>query len=490
MNNLIKYTLLATFSFVSITLFAQDQLLWVDEEISSDAFKEDLGLLWDVLNETHAGLFNYSDSLEFVSYIESFDQLDQALPLHDAFYEMAALINLIKDGHTYIMPNDDQDESLLKEVGFVPFTFKILKGKLLIDQNFGGPQFEKGMEVLAIDGMPSPDLLATLREYMTTDGCSPEPKNDMLEGQFWWYYGLHFGFKERHHIVYLDQYGRRKAVFAGAVNFFDRQRMLEAREGQHEDLLSYRLIGDVAYLKVARFWGWSARRYSKSLNEAFAFFEASNCRELIIDVRGNGGGREGFENRLLSHLSHDLKEKYDRVQMKRVFASQYKHFKKGFARRLEDLLYRTVEFRKANEGNWERRSRFQQTWVQKQKPFDGLTYILIDGEVFSGAAEFSSMAKDYGTKCLLVGEETGGGYQGNTSGYFYTLRLPNTGFEVNIPRILFDLAVKDESWQGGVLPDILVEEGFEDYVLGDDTQLKFVISLIENGFVLDQQQGQ
>ncbi|MDG1159254.1 MAG: S41 family peptidase [Flavobacteriales bacterium] len=485
MNSLIKYTLLAFYCIASSSLNAQNQDVWVNQDVSSDAFKSDMSLLWKVLNENHSGLFNYSDSLEFASYLEEYQQINDSLKMHEAFYELAGLVNLIKDGHTYIMPNDHQDEALLSSVGFLPFTFKIIKNSLLIDQNFGGARFEKGMEVIAIDGMKTEDLLGVLREYMTTDGCSPEPKNDMLEGQLWWYYGLHFGFKERHHLVYLDKYGRRNAAFVGAVSFYDRHRMLEEGLGREEEaLLSYKLIGDAAYLRVTRFWGWSARRYGKTLDEAFDFFAQNKCRELIIDIRGNGGGREGFENRLLSHLNHSLEEKYDRVLMKRVFASEYSHLEKGFVKRFEDLLYRAIEFRKTQDGFWERRNRFQSSWKQKTAPFEGLSYVLIDGEVFSGAAEFSSMAKDYGVKCVLVGEETGGGYQGNTSGYFYTLELPNTGFVVKIPRILFDLAVKDNSWQGGVMPDIIIPDKVEDYIKGEDTQLNFVLSLIQNGYVL------
>jgi hypothetical protein len=62
--------------------------------------------------------------------------------------------------------------------------------------------------------------------------------------------------------------------------------------------------------------------------------------------------------------------------------------------------------------------------------------------------------------------------------------LPNTGFVVKIPRILFDLAVKDNSWQGGVMPDIIISDKVEDYIKGEDTQLNFVLSLIQNGYVL------
>ena len=83
-----------------------------------------MSLLWKVLNENHSGLFNYSDSLEFASYLEEYQQINDSLKMHEAFYELAGLVNLIKDGHTYIMPNDHQDEALLSSVGFLPFLFR------------------------------------------------------------------------------------------------------------------------------------------------------------------------------------------------------------------------------------------------------------------------------------------------------------------------------------------------------------------------------
>ncbi|MGB0424821.1 MAG: hypothetical protein ACPGED_10870, partial [Flavobacteriales bacterium] len=109
------------------------------------------------------------------------------------------------------------------------------------------------------------------------------------------------------------------------------------------------------------------------------------------------------------------------------------------------------------------------------------TYILIDGEVFSSAADFAAMAADYGNSCILIGEETAGGYQGNTSGYFYTLKLPNTEFKVEIPRIDFNLRVRNHMHQGGVQPDIVVPDHLAAFIEGGDYQLQFVLDLIKKG---------
>jgi len=153
-------------------------------------------------------------------------------------------------------------------------------------------------------------------------------------------------------------------------------------------------------------------------------------------------GKRRVENLLLSYLDHNLDMKYDEVEIGCPTSSHYKYLVNPLKRRVEDLVYRAVEFRKNDQGKWLRRDRFQRTFISPDYIFSGKVSILIDKSVFSGASEFAALAKDYVNNCELVGQEACGGYQGHTSGYYYQVILPNTKFVVNLPRIWFDLNVK------------------------------------------------
>ena len=476
----ISFLVLLLLSFVSVA----QKKDWTKDKLSADEYRSDLMLLWEVMNESHPGLYRYTDSIHFQEKFELSKQISDSIPMHAAFYEFASFIQVARDGHTYIVPNDKQDNELISRKRFLPFTFKIIEDEVFIDQNFSTSSLKKGDKVNAIDGKPIMNLLITLRKYMTTDGFSVSAKNDLLEGQFWWYYGLHFGFKQDHHLVFINEQGQRMAEKVKAISYSDRQLMLHSWMANTSDsAVEFSVMDGVAYLKVSRFHGEAKQKYLKSLKLAFSTFRDAGCSHLVLDVRGNGGGREGFENALLSYLDHDLDQKYDEVCMKNISSSHYKYLDHSFQSRIEDCIYRFFEFTK-NGDKWERRERFSSSWLMPDEAFSGTTYVLIDGEVFSSAADFAAMVSDYGNSCVLIGEETAGGYQGNTSGYFYTLRLPNSGFKVEIPRIDFNLKVRNHMHQGGVQPDIQVPDHLGTFIEGGDYQLQFVLDLIKKGIAV------
>ena len=455
---------------------------WVDQKISADAFHADVNLAWEVLNESHSGLYRYTDSLYFTEILQKTIQVEDSLPMHQAYFEISNLIQAARDGHTYVLLNAEQDRDLMTQKRFLPFTFKILDDKVFVNQNFSRSEIFRGDQIVAVDGKPVNGLIETLRSYMTTDGFSIAPKDRLLEGQFWWYYGLHFGFKESHHLVVLHK-GKRRAYVVESVSYADRNSILHNwRDDRNSTPIHWHMEEDVGYLRVSRFFDMSQRFYSKQLHLAFKYFREHGVKNLVLDIRGNGGGREGFENQLLSYFPNSLCRKYDKVSMRNVRSEHYDVYMHRLSKKVADLLYKTVEFEQRG-GEWHRRERFSSSFAEPKYMFNGNVYLLIDGEVFSSAADFAAMAGDYGTRFVLIGEETAGGYQGNTSGYFYELLLPNTGFIVNVPRINFDLNVRNKLHQGGVHPDYPVKTTRQDFLSNTDASLQFALDLIQRDLI-------
>lgn len=106
--------------------------------------------------------------------------------------------------------------------------------------------------------------------------------------------------------------------------------------------------------------------------------------------------------------------------------------------------------------------------------FKGDISILISGLTFSGGSEFAALAKNH-TTAKFIGEETGGGYYGNTSGsdVFYT--LPNTRLTGRIPLCKFVVQVKDDSipFGHGLVPDYHVQPTIGDYLKGRDVEMAY-----------------
>ncbi len=436
--------------------------MWHTATVSAEGYRSDFELLEATLKATHGGLTKYTSAEELQALADALKTADHDITLHLAYAKLAQYIDAIRDGHTWIMPAEVQAHEILSQA-FLPFTVKVQGFDVCIDQNYSDcHDLKPGTVLTAIDGRPVRNIVRELLPYFTADGHSLSGKLGGLESQFWWYYGLHFGFHKTHEVAFKRVDGFADVRTVAALRMNDRINDLNeiyTRYNDHDAPVAWSIHGEAALLQVHSFSSMSLNQYRKQFSSAMAAFKAAGCNFMVIDVRGNGGGREGVENLLLACLGQSCEEKYDAVEICAPYAPHYRHFKQGFKRRTEDWIYTAVEFRRNASQKWERRDRFKRSFDGIDQPFTGPVSILIDRNTFSGASEFAALVRDNVPMSILIGEETCGGYQGHTSGYAYELVLPNTGFIIHIPRIWFDLNVPGSD-TGGVRPHVnITSEG-------------------------------
>src|SRR5262249_32304448 len=111
------------------------------------------------------------------------------------------------------------------------------------------------------------------------------------------------------------------------------------------------------------------------------------------------------------------------------------------------------------------------TQQPSEPAFRGKVLILINGGSFSTTSEFLSQVH-FHKRATFIGEESGGGYYGNTSGPRLMLTLPHTKVRVLVPLMTYYMAVsgyKDASH--GVRPDHLITYTIEELLEGTDKEL-------------------
>lgn len=110
-------------------------------------------------------------------------------------------------------------------------------------------------------------------------------------------------------------------------------------------------------------------------------------------------------------------------------------------------------------------------------PFLGKVYFLINGNSFSATAEFCAVARSE-RRGEFIGEETSGGYYGNTSGYDTLLLLPNTRIKVDIPLIKYTVAVRPAQYPDrGIIPEHVVIPSIADVMAHKDVALEYALRL-------------
>jgi C-terminal processing protease CtpA/Prc len=109
--------------------------------------------------------------------------------------------------------------------------------------------------------------------------------------------------------------------------------------------------------------------------------------------------------------------------------------------------------------------------------FTGRLYVLINGGCFSGCAEFASIAHHH-RRAVFIGEESGGGYYGNTSGLSPAVTLPNTKLMVFVPLLSYYMAVRGyKAAARGVIPKYSVTYTITELMAGVDKEMSLALKL-------------
>ena len=107
--------------------------------------------------------------------------------------------------------------------------------------------------------------------------------------------------------------------------------------------------------------------------------------------------------------------------------------------------------------------------------FGGKVIVLMNGGSFSTTCEFLSMLHNRGG-ATFVGEETAGGYYGNTSGADAAVVLPNSRLILPVQLVGYYMAI-DGTEQGshGIRPDYPVAYSIADILAGRDRAMELAL---------------
>lgn len=177
----------------------------------------------------------------------------------------------------------------------------------------------------------------------------------------------------------------------------------------------------------------------------FTTLRDQGIKDLIIDVRYNGGGNSNVGDVLLKYIAPEPFAQYGKTLVRitpRTIALTGNRYEKP-----DTLFYP------------ENPASFHEP-LPVENRFCGKVYLLTSHTTFSSASSFAWAFKEAGCG-TVIGEETGGMsvHYGDIIGF----RLPNSGLAVNVSHKRFWLPGADENDIHGVMPDIVCpqEEALE-----------------------------
>lgn len=227
------------------------------------------------------------------------------------------------------------------------------------------------------------------------------------------------------------------------------------------------LDGGLGHLRVAFFPGVNGQRFARDLDAALA--TATDCRRMIIDLRGNLGGFVG-SLRLMSHLTPSklpIGYSVTRRGQERGWRPDALPCIDRLPETRWETLKMAIRFLALNRD----RSIRLVTEGLGPKPYHGRVVMLVNEHTLSAGEMVASFAKTNGL-ATLVGTRTGGQVLGGAN---FSV---GDGFVVRFPAAAWHGADGSMVEGIGVAPDVDVELSLPGLRNGTDTQLRHALSLV------------
>lgn len=463
---------------------------------SGDDFREDLSVLRQALEALHPGLYRYNSPADIERHFEVLEQkITSGLDLRQAYAATSELLAKIRCGHTYANfwnQGPIVRQEVLERPDKLPFAFRIVDQRIWITQNASADnRFQRGTEVLAINGISTADILDRLKNLVKADGSNDAKRIYDLQVQG---YGQYEAFDVYFPLLFPPENGayrikarayNAKAPFdtqVQAVNRDARREALQQRYGNlpesYDDLWSFQVIDQkLACLRLGSFVTWNMEMDWKAfLKEAFRELDKQSVPNLVIDIRGNEGGADEVIAELARYLVSgplQLEGQKTLLRYRSVPEALRPHL------RTWDEAYFDLGKRVEPAGDgfykWKGDDFSGRRLRGSKNAYKGKVFLLIDAANSSATFYLARMLKEHGL-ATLVGQKTGGSRRGINGGMMFMLTLPNTGIEVDIPLMAtFPLTEEPDR---GVLPDEEVQSTPEQIARGVDSELEAVRGLI------------
>jgi len=454
-----------------------------DKKYSKEQLQEDYNLLRKILGKKHPSLYWYTsrDSMNYF-FNEGYKAIkDSMTELQFGWKILAPLTSVIHCGHTSFSMSKGWNKFIKhKRIPSFPLFLKIWNDTMVVIYNLNRNDsvIKKGTVVTSINGISSADIINIMFDYMVEDGYSENVNYIRLSTSFPYFHRNIFGLYKTYNIGYIDSSGKQKNISipyfnppADSLKKIEKQQKIEKKlikTGKRENIRSLQIDTTFALMTINSFSKGHLKNFFK---RSFRKIRKKKIKDLVIDIRANGGGDINNYVLLTKFLRNSPFKVADSAWAKsKNFGPYTRYITSG----IFNNIGLSVLTHKDKDGNyhfgyWERH-----TFMPKRRNhFDGNAYVLINGLTFSAATLFCNAVKGQ-QNITLVGEETGGGWYGNSGIMIPDIKLPNTKLRVRLPffRIVqYDhLNVKGS----GVLPDVYINPVYKDIINDVDTKMEWV----------------
>lgn len=461
--------------FISVSFVSYGQTPNLNPDTShADRLREDFSYFRNSIQKNYPSLNRYSDVTKMEALFDrSYASINETTTDLAFYKNLKMLMSEMKDGHLYCSLPPDLETYRKEKAVFFPIKLQCIEGKAYVN-SAPNAQIPNGSELLSINGKPIDTIVPELLKYIVSDGNIDTKKYHILDNFFYFYYFIAFD-----ESAYFEvRYKAGGQIKNSRIKADLERNIIDSKNAPSSSLLSFSIERNQTALITIKTFDPSALKgnFGDFLSASFKKIKDLKIKKLIIDLRGNGGGRDTYGSLLYSYLANNPFNYYrnlwsatkdlDFDQFKSTVSS-YNNLQPAMLSQLHHNQYQLAKEAHPN----------LQLISPNSDHFTGKVLFLIDGLSFSTTSEFCAIAQR-NKRGDFIGEETGGTFDGNTSGVQLELTLPNTKIQTSFGTIKYEMAVNRVNKAGrGIVPQHQVIPTNLDLFKKKDVQLAYAIWL-------------
>lgn len=445
-----------------------------------DALKGWTHNIFTELSKKHPGFYRYTPRVTFDLLIDSTLQtITDSVTTLEFYKKVKPLIARIGCLHTSVTLSEEYSDYLNAQSTLLPFeVFATEDNRLFITKNHSkNKAIPLRAEILSINNVPIGDIVDTLYRSIPSDGYNRTLKTLVLNHQFSTWYQTMIGIHDQFTVDVVGENERETFIVKGVnKEVFP---TMESLESSTKKQLDFKIEDNTGILTIHSFAKSVIKKndqnFKKFIKSTFKELQQKQITNLVLDVRYNTGGTDGNAAFLASYFFDSDFRYWDKIEVTEGIAKEIKGVYRLFYKKPKkvDTTYHWKKTWITSEFD------YYKTQQAARNNFKGKTYILTNGLCMSSCADFVAVLS-HNKKALVIGQETGGGYQGNTSGMMPKTTLPN-GLVFTVPLMKYTTAVDlHKNFGHGTVPDYAITYELSDWISKKDLEMEFVRQLLHH----------
>ena len=412
------------------------------------------------------------------------------------FENLSPVIYSVRQGHNWLRPallkSTSQQKANSKGIKapISQFEYMIDDNRLFIVKNQSADSIiQAGTEVIAINGESVPEILKKCYSSFTSDGYNTTFFARYTAENFHkicialypaWKDSIYFSFQNNEII---------RKVYSLSVK--------ESKEQKKPDVRTLSFLTTDSIIAVMKISKFKSGNYRKFYRKSFTSLSAAKTQTLVIDLRNNPGGSLREISCLYSFLTDSAFIFTDKTEVTSPYSCAFHGKslsvllagKNILSKFVGTLLYPTsytissmidlLSVSKEQDGKYYY-SDSNAKWKQPNKKcFTGKIYVLANGGSFSASCILLSNL--HGSKrAFVVGEETGGAYNGTVAGRMITKTLPASKLRLTVGMMAIQPHYKSSIEGRGIFPDKEILPTIENRINQQDPEIEWIKNLVIN----------